>query len=380
MIQGKPLCYAPFIGLYATGYEQYAPCCVAKKETYKNIDPKDYWTSKEMQEIRQSLLDQKWPNKCEFCKIKEDKGIKSETWIWDKHIQKTNVELNIEYGNSTKGPLFLDYRPSNVCNLKCRMCVPNASSQITKEFQTFTEMQQWFSAPEKTVKNFDLFKDFTKEISLKQIKILGGEPTVDPLVLEFLEEIAANYKELPSLRFTTNGTNFNKRFQEVISKFTDIHIVFSIDAVGDTYEYVRTNANWEKTKRNIETILDKKIARIYGFNIVIMPYNIFNITDLLSWFRELENRGFIFETFFDLSEGYTTDMRSVLPDDLNYAKEQIVNWNKDSHRDVTDILSLLDTVKFDQKYFDHFKQYNSSLDKIRKTNLVNLHERFQKYV
>ena len=89
-------------------------------------------------------------------------------------MSKVDVELDIQHGNTTKGPLFLDYRPSNLCNLKCRMCVPNASSQITKEFQENPEMQKWFSAPEKVVKNFDLFKNFTNNIQLKQIKILGG--------------------------------------------------------------------------------------------------------------------------------------------------------------------------------------------------------------
>ena len=129
------------------------------------------------------------------------------------------------------------------------MCVPNASSQITKEFQEHKDMQEWFSAPDKVVKNFDAFKDFTGSIELKQIKILGGEPTMDPLVLDFLETIIDNYEILPALRFTTNGTNLNKRFRNIMEKFEDIHIVFSIDAVGDAYEYVRTNANWSKTKK-----------------------------------------------------------------------------------------------------------------------------------
>jgi MoaA/NifB/PqqE/SkfB family radical SAM enzyme len=376
----KPLCYAPFIGLYATGYEQYAPCCVAKKETYKNVTPGEYWSSEEMQEIRRTLLNQKWPDKCEFCKLKQQNNLKNETWIWEKHNKKVNIDLSIEYGNTSKGPLFLDYRPSNICNLKCRMCVPNASSQITKEFQIHSEMQKWFTAPNKEVKNFNSFKDYISNIELRQIKILGGEPTVDPLVLDFLEEIVSKYDNLPSLRFTTNGTNLNKRFKKVIEKFNDVHIVFSIDAIEDTYEYIRTNASWIKTKKIIEEIFDNNMAKIYGFNIVIMPYNIFNIVELLEWFENLERKGYVFETFYDLSEGYTTDMRSVLPEDLEYAKEKIIKWSKDNNKDVSSILSLIKTITFDEYYFNCFKQYNNSLDKIRKTNLITLNERFQKYV
>jgi hypothetical protein len=122
------------------------------------------------------------------------------------------------------------------------------------------------------------------------------------------------------------------------------------------------------------------MAKIYGFNIVLMPYNIFNIVDLLDWFLFLEKQGHVFETFYDLSEGYTTDMRSVLPEDLAHAKEMISNWGIENKKDVQNILSLLNTVSFDEKYFEYFKKYNASLDKIRKTSLVTLNERFNKYV
>lgn len=380
MIQDKPLCYAPFIGMYATGYEQFAPCCVAQKDKYKNVDPKDYWTSTELQDMRKQLLTQEWPDKCKFCKNKREKGLKDETWIWDKHMGKVDVELDIEYGNSTKGPMFLDYRPSNVCNLKCRMCVPNASSQITKEFQEHKDMQEWFSAPDKVVKNFDAFKDFTGSIELKQIKILGGEPTMDPLVLDFLETIIDNYEILPALRFTTNGTNLNKRFRNIMEKFEDIHIVFSIDAVGDAYEYVRTNANWSKTKKIIEEIFAKDMAKIYGFNIVLMPYNMFHLTDLLDWFRTLSDKGYDFETFYDLSEGYTTEMQGVLPEHLDFLKQTLTEYSDTHQYNIDDIMDLLNSVTFKQESFDNFVRYNNRLDEIRKTSLENLDSRFKQYV
>lgn len=380
MIQDKPLCYAPFIGMYATGYNEYAPCCVAKKEKYKTTTPEEYWSSAELQEMRQQLLDGVWPSKCSFCKNKTEKNLKGEMWIWDKHKSKVDVELDIEFGNSTKGPLFLDYRPSNVCNLKCRMCVPNASSQITTEFQEHTDMQKWFTAPEKVVTNFDEFKDFTSNVNLKQIKILGGEPTIDPLVLDFLESIIDKYTTLPSLRFTTNGTNLNKRFKNIMEKFEDIHIVFSIDAVGDAYEYIRTNANWSKTKKIIEEIFKNNLAKIYGFNIVLMPYNMFHLTDLLAWFKTLADQGYEFETFFDLSEGYTTEMNSVLPEHLDAVKADLTQWSMQNDYKIDSIINLLDSVQFDQAAFDKFKEYNNRLDEIRQTNLLDIDERFAHYV
>ena len=381
MTQDKPLCYAPFIGMYATGYEQFAPCCVAQKDKYKNTTPQEYWTSKEMQEMRQQLLAQEWPDKCKFCKNKNANGLKDETWIWDKHFSKVDIELDIEYGNSSKGPMFLDYRPSNYCNLKCRMCVPNASSQITTEFQQNSHLQKWFSAPEKVVKNFDEFKEFTSNIELKQIKILGGEPTLDPLVLDFLEAILDNYETLPSLRFTTNGTNLNARFRKIMERFDDIHIVFSIDAVSNAYDYIRSNANWSKTKKIIEEIFDKNLAKNYGFNIVLMPYNIFHMTDLLDWFVDLKDKGYNFDTFYDLSEGYTTEMNAVLTDHLREAIKDLIEWHEsNTNYNIQDILDLYNTVTFNKESYDRFVEYNNNLDKVRQTNLTLLDKRFEQYV
>lgn len=381
MIQDKPLCYAPFIGMYATGYEQYAPCCVAQKDKYTGVDPKDYWSSQEMQEMRKQLLAREWPDKCKFCKNKSEQHLKDETWIWDKHFAKVDVELDIEYGNSTKGPMFLDYRPSNYCNLKCRMCVPNASSQITTEFQQNEHLQKWFSAPEKVVKNFDEFKKFTSNIQLKQIKILGGEPTLDPLVLDFLEAILDNYKTLPVLRFTTNGTNLNARFRKIMERFDNIHIVFSIDAVGKAYNYVRSNANWQKTKKVIEEIFAKDLAKNYGFNIVLMPYNIFHMTNLLDWFVDLKKQGYEFDTFYDLSEGYTTEMNAVLPEHLESVIQRLTIWQEQNlEYNIQDILKLYQTVEFNKDSYNKFIEYNNSLDTVRKTDLTLLDERFKQYV
>ena len=382
-----PLCYAPFIGMYATGYNQYAPCCVAKKDTYNNSTPEEYWTSEELQSMRKQVLNGEWPDKCSFCKNKTEKNLKDERWMWDKRFSRLTKQLNVEKidldiinGNSTLTPTYLDYRPSNKCNLTCRMCVPNASSQITTEFQLHENMQQWFTAPNKTVTNFEEFKSFASNAKLTHIKILGGEPTIDPLVLDFLEAIIENYETLPALRFTTNGTNLNKRFRNIMEQFSNIQIQFSVDAVGDAYEYIRSNGSWTKTKSIISEIFENDLATTYGFNVVLMPYNIFHLTDLLDWFVELEMQGYNFDVFYDASEGYTTELNAILPEHLQGAKNMLIEWQRKNSYDISDILNILDSVEFDKLSFDRFVSYNNSLDTIRNTTLLTLDERFKRYV
>lgn len=379
----KPLCYAPFIGMYATGYGEYAPCCVSKKEKYGILSPEEFWTSAEMQDMRRQMFDNVWPDKCSYCKNKSAKNLPNDIWIWEKHYSKVLVELDIINGNITDGPLFLDYRPSNHCNLKCRMCVPNSSSQIELEFIENPEMQKWFKSKTREVLNFDAFKEFSNKIKLEQIKILGGEPTLDPMVLEFLESIYQNYEKLPSLRITTNGTNLNQRFKNIMDKFNDIHIVFSIDAVGETYDYIRTNANWKKTKKTIERIFENNMASHYGFNVVLMPYNLFNLIDLLEWFKNLKESKYTFNVFFDSSDVDYTGLASVLPEDRLQVITDLTDWknkNEIMHEEVTSILNLLEQINFSNDTYLKFISYNNSLDNIRKTSILKLDERLKKYV
>jgi hypothetical protein len=55
------------------------------------------------------------------------------------------------------------------------------------------------------------------------------------------------------------------------------------------------------------------------------------------------------------------------------------SWATENTYDVTDILSLLDTVTFNKDSFDKFVEYNNNLDSIRKTQLTNLDKRFIAY-
>ncbi len=386
MTQDKPLCYAPFIGLYAASTKnEYAPCCVAKKEKF--LDPESYWNSDRLKEIRTQMLNHEWPDVCSYCKNKSEKNLKNDIYIWDNAYKKSELEsVNVETGNINNSPLFLDYRPSNTCNLKCRMCVPAASSQWSKEIEDNPELTRWYTVPKFYESSYQSFLNYMEKCNLEQIKILGGEPTIDPYAIEFLEKVLDTHTKLPSLRFTTNATNLNKRFQNIMKRFENIHVVFSIDAVDNTFDYIRTNANWKKVKKQVEAIFEKDLATQYGFNTVVMPYNMFNLVDLLSWYRDLYLKGYKFSVFFDTSDVAFTGTSAILPEDLEIVKESVTNFINtcdDGFKNlegISDLIKILDKTKFNEASFNEFKTYNNTLDRIRKTNLLSLNERFNQYV
>jgi hypothetical protein len=233
-------------------------------------------------------------------------------------------------------------------------------------------------------KTFQDFLNYSDNLNLLQIKILGGEPTIDDYVLLFLENMIKTKQSLPQLRFTTNATNLNKRFQKIMSSFDNIHIVFSVDAVNNEFEYIRTNANWKKVKKNIETIFEKYLASIYGFNSILMPYNIFSVVPLLEWYKSLFDKGYKFSVSFDDSDINYTSLSAVLETDLLYVINEVENYLATVDPKFQEIVSelpfLLKSVQFNSDNYKKFKNYNNLLDNVRQTSLLSLDERFSNYV
>lgn len=375
-----PLCYAPFIGMYADYTGNYAPCCVAEKVSSTATE---FWTSETLVNMRKKMLVNEWPTECSYCKNMESNGLQSDIGLWKVAYENVNKPLDPILGTDNMGPYYLDIRPGNVCNLKCRMCGPQFSSQWEEEIKNNIGLD-WLLHENNMTEDFKDFINYSIDKNLIEIKILGGEPTIDENVIMLLENMIATKQNLPALRFTTNATNLNKRFQNIMSYFDKLHIVFSVDAVDREFDYIRTNANWKKVKNNIETIFEKKLASYCDFNSVIMPYNIFSIIPLLEWYKSLFNKGYRFSVLFsDSAVGYTS-LSAVMEQDLLQSiidvEQYLMTVDNEFQTIISGILPLLKSIKFNQLHYQEFKNYNNLLDSIRRTSLLSLNERFKDYV
>lgn len=365
----KPICYAPFIAMYANQYGEFSPCCISKK--HRHDDPDSYWTSTELAKMREEMLRGEWPEGCEICQLKAKSGLPNDTEAWDRAYDAIN-RPPIE----TPAVRLLDLRTSNLCNLKCRMCGPGSSSQWNDEVSKHDDVRVWHKKiDERIIKDVGYFVG----IDLYQIKLLGGEPTIDPMVMQIMEELLSSGRTLPKIRFTTNGTNLNRRFVDLMSRFNEVYVTFSVDAVGDTFEYIRTNANWERVEHNIIDVLEKDSFHHYEFNSILMPYNVFNLVDLLSWYRDLYAKGYRFRVSFDNSESPWTGLEAVLPHHLDQQCRQAESFLDSCDprflQDITgisDLVGIMRSVRFIENSHNKFKKFNSTLDRIRGTDITKL--------
>jgi len=228
------LCYAPFLHRLVQTTGDYQLCCSAKEyDDDRYID----WEGEEYQKIRKHMIEEKeLPDVCVTCKIKErNKQYALKYSFNDLYKRLGSPSLDIQTGTAWEVPISFDLRMNNLCNLSCRMCGPGASSQIEKEAKKHPEL--W--PAEIIQKEFNAQEVIDNAAAIADLRLLGGEPTVQPEAKAMLRKLIEVGNTNLSLHITTNGTNINAEFYDMLKQFTKVEMVVSIDSWGKHHEYIR---------------------------------------------------------------------------------------------------------------------------------------------
>lgn len=278
----KSFCIFPFIQLHST-YDHAQLCCRSYKPVTKLKDLKDFGTDPSYQHIRESMIKgQMLPEYCQDCYGRETQGIVSarlsETteWVYRLGIKTLDDLTNI------KKPAFYDIRPSNKCNLTCRMCHPNDSHLIEKEYK---KLKLTVPARDRTTAMVDKHQkdsfDLVEFDNIKKLLVAGGEPTIMQEFFSFLEKCIATGNTEFEVNVTTNGTNLSERLKTLVNHFSDFSWVFSIDGHEHLNYYIRYPSDWNKIVENWRWHRDRKTP--VGVNTTINIYNIDSLHDLFFW-------------------------------------------------------------------------------------------------
>jgi sulfatase maturation enzyme AslB (radical SAM superfamily) len=213
---------------------------------------------------------------CRSCYRLENMGIVSarqqETVEWANRLNLQSVDELLKLSS----PAYYEIRPSNKCNLQCRMCNPNDSHLIAREYQQLGLISST-SAIEKNSTGFDIV-DFT---SARKIYVAGGEPTIMPEFYEFLDRCIAEGRTDVEFLVNTNGTKLSDRFKQQLSHFSNFHFVFSIDAFEDLNYYIRWPSKWDNVIENLQYL--KQHGHVVTVNTTVSIYNITNLHKLFAF-------------------------------------------------------------------------------------------------
>ena len=246
-------CIMPFIHSFITP-NTISPCC-AYTNPIKLNSKSQYWESQQLRNIQNNMLNNNRDAGCAICWKKEDRGYSSlrqhSNQIYFDHIEQT------KQGIKNKQPMYLDLRLGNLCNLKCRMCISEWSSQIADEIIS-NPNEDWIDTPSQKI--IELDDDAWKLLNqwiphVKRVFMTGGEPTIIKRNIEYMEKIiSTGHSENVDLIFTTNATNVNHAFLDLANNFKSVSYNVSMDAVGDLARYIRYPSNWETIEENLKNI------------------------------------------------------------------------------------------------------------------------------
>ena len=301
----------PWVSIETSPMGTTRPCCMAHDEITDNTGKKYdlnetnievVYHSKYMQELRRQFRAGEKPATCNRCWEEEAAGRDSKRI----HSQVRLKELykQVDWENNDPDQLwFVDLKLGNICNLKCRICGSWSSSKWAeeelaympkdfnkKEHIAYTWLKQgaW---PRKTETFWDNMKALLPNI--KYFEFTGGEPWMIQEHWDLLEYAAEQgYSKNIDIHYNTNATQWPGEGLEVWKHFGRVDIAFSVDNVGDRFEYERYGAKWPLANAIIDDVHN---ARVTSSNITtqlcftINIQNVYYLDELLTW---AETKGF----------------------------------------------------------------------------------------
>ena len=273
----------PFMHGFVT-HQNIGPCCAYTNNPKLN-SPQQYWNSDQLKNIKSNMIADVRDSGCNICWDKEDRGFASlrnhSNTIYEKYVE------DIINGKTFDQPVVLDLRLGNLCNLKCRMCTSDWSSQIADEILSNPELE-WDSIPSEKLtsvsdKTWELLNNWIGRV--ERVFMTGGEPTIIKKNLEYIQKIiqTGRGKDI-ELIFTTNATNVNREFLRLAENFKSVHFAVSIDAVEDLATYIRFPSDWDTIKQNLNTIGQNNFG--VGINTTVQWLNMTRLTEMFNFIEE----------------------------------------------------------------------------------------------
>lgn len=352
-------CPAPWITISTDVNGSIRPCCryeqPERQTKYKMPWMKDgnlleLYKGSKMRALRQAFLDGEEPQECNWCWSEESVGIKS---FRQRYIQR-------EYNYLTTDPIpqILDLKLSNVCNLKCRMCGPQASSSIAKEQNK--QEEYWLSSKIIGTENEQLF--FEKWLpNIKEIELTGGEPFFSKENMQLISKIVdSGFAKNIKLFITTNAMFYIPTLLEKIKSFKHVNISLSVDDIESKLEYARSGAKWSTIDRNIKQLLQSYPEFSILIYRTINSFNIFYLDELDRY--ALDNN-------INVLNGILHSPEYLNIKHLPYwAKDEVASKFKNNNK-YSDIIDFM--YSSDKNLIEQFRSETIRLDAIRKDSFIN---------
>ena len=320
----ETLCLAPWVHTYLSPQTERRMCCASREPAqnftqyidtkagtgrYIPITLEEHWNSEHMKSVRRRMMAGETLPECEVC---NDKLLNTAVYRsyfdalfghkYDYVLANTDAD-----GSTTVRPVSWDYRFSNLCNFKCRMCGDMLSSAWETEQRqhntiNWSDPKNNWMRPEvkQQIEEFqstEIEKEFAEAVENHQIEEVywvGGEPLMYEQHWRYMRrivELGDGHKVYA--RYNTNlsrvdyrGTNL---YRDILSNLRDWQICASLDGTKTIGEYIRTGLDYEawlgNFRQGVEMSSNRRQMRI-DFTLTLP--GMFEIQNIARLAEELE--------------------------------------------------------------------------------------------
>ena len=292
----KPFCIAPWTTINISSTGKIRPCCYVKNFSFGSIYNGDtissVWNDTSTINFREKMFDDIPPVECIRCVNSEKElGSSRRTFYNDYFTKKFLSGIHIDYNTTCSLDTLkhIDLSLGNMCTLQCKMCGSWGSNKWYSDDKILgDEFDRIVHKP--TCHTINQFNDiFDKNLKYTGIDFKGGEPFIHPehnLILTKLIETGRS-NEI-SLHYMTNGTRIDFKCIELLTKFKNVKLSFSIEGSGKLYQYIRggTDNTFDQIISNAKRVKSISDKIDVNFSCTLMIYNMFNINTLVNTLAE----------------------------------------------------------------------------------------------
>ena len=285
MNKPETLCMAPWTHTYLSPQTERRMCCASREPAqnfqqyidtasgtgrYTPITLDEHWNGEHMKSVRRRMMRGEILPECEVC---NDKLLNTSVYrsYFDSlfgHKYNEAIEKTRPDGSTDMKPVSWDYRFSNLCNFKCRMCGDMLSSAWESE-QRQHNMIDWTNPKnnwmipdvKKQIEEFQNtqieaeFAQAVEEHRVEEVYWVGGEPLMYEQHWRYMKRIIElGDGQNVYARYNTNLSRINYRginlYRDILSRLRDWQICASIDGTGKIGEYIRTGLDYDAWLEN----------------------------------------------------------------------------------------------------------------------------------
>ena len=299
-------CMAPWTHTYLSPQSERRICCASREtaswqkqyldrpnETSEEYSPEsleEFWNGEKMKSVRRRILAGEKIPECEVC----NENILN-IYTYKDYFTKTLFPHKIDEaikstdssGSTTMKTISFDYRISNLCTFKCRMCGESLSSAWEAEKRALNmwspDNDKWM-LPENKIK----IEKFQKEVAEKElwqsvkdgtveeIYWVGGEPLLYQIhwdVMKYLIDTGLSKQVV--VRYNTNLNRISHKginLYDLLPHFKRVNMCCSMDATQSTAEWIRTGLKWNDWLTNLKSGIF--LNKIFGMDSMVIDVTI----------------------------------------------------------------------------------------------------------